>query len=190
MRCRLDARPEPHRVNENRVSGRNPLGLGTALRAIAGLFSRSRRSSQDEIQTADQRRWTFDWPEELLAREVVARTEDFAAWLRENGWRELSRRQLISRTGNSSRLPVLGRSPVGGASIDPCAVLASGEFGLPLGRASTDTDWRPLVRNSSRAPTRMVPRSACAAWPDVFYFRDFLRISTRICPPGVHEKGT
>ncbi|MGE0022878.1 MAG: hypothetical protein AB7S70_04515 [Hyphomicrobium sp.] len=46
---------------------------------------------------ADQRRWTFEWPEEALAREVVARTEDFAAWLRENGWRELTRRQLISR---------------------------------------------------------------------------------------------
>lgn len=46
---------------------------------------------------ADQRRWTFDWPEEILAREGIARTEDFAAWLRENGWRELTRRQLISR---------------------------------------------------------------------------------------------
>jgi hypothetical protein len=97
MRCRPDARPETYRVNENRVPGRNLLGLGTALRAIAGLFSRTRRSSQDEIQMADQRLWTFDWPEEVLAREVVARTEDFAAWLREHGWRELTRRQLISR---------------------------------------------------------------------------------------------
>lgn len=97
MRVRLDIRPEPYRANEKRVSRRPILGLGTILRAIAGLFSRSRSSSQDEIQLADQRRWTFDWPEEVLARAAVARTEDFAAWLRDNGWRELSRRQLISR---------------------------------------------------------------------------------------------
>lgn len=97
MRGRPDARPETYRVSGNRVSGRAFLGLGTAMRAIAGLFSRSRRSFQDEIQLADQRRWTFEWPEEVLARDVVARTEDFAAWLRENGWRELTRRQLISR---------------------------------------------------------------------------------------------
>lgn len=97
MRGRPEVRPETYRDNENRVSGRAILGLGTAVRAIAGLFSRSRRPSQDDIQMADQRRWTFDWPEEILAREVVARTEDFAAWLRENGWRELTRRQLISR---------------------------------------------------------------------------------------------
>lgn len=97
MRGRPDARPETYRVNENQGSGRFRLGLGTALRGIAELFSRSRRSSQDQTQTADQRRWTFDWPNDVLAREVIARTEDFAAWLRENGWRQMTRRQLISR---------------------------------------------------------------------------------------------
>lgn len=97
MRSRPDTRPETYRVNEKRVSGRTFLGLGTAMRAIAGLFSRSRRSSQDETQLADRRRWTFDWPDEILAREAVASTEGFAAWLRENGSRELTRRQLISR---------------------------------------------------------------------------------------------
>lgn len=96
MRSRPDARPEPYRVNEKHGLGRSLLVLGTVLQAIAGLFSPSRRSSQDEIQMADQRRWTFDWPEEALAREVIARTEDFASWLRECGHRQLSRRRLVS----------------------------------------------------------------------------------------------
>ena len=97
MKSRPEARPETSRGDQKHVSGRTAFGLGTAMRAFAGLFSRSPRTSQDEIQLADQRRWTFDWPQEILARDMVAKTEDFAAWLRENGWRELTRRQLISR---------------------------------------------------------------------------------------------
>lgn len=97
MRGRPEARPETYRADQKPVSRRTAFGLGTAMRAFAGLFSRSPRSSQDELQLADSRRWTFEWPEEILARDIVARTEDFAAWLRENGWRELTRRQLISR---------------------------------------------------------------------------------------------
>lgn len=68
--------------------------IWTVLQSLLGFADASRPR---ECQLADTRGWTFTWPAEVLARERNAPIEQFAAWLREHGRRELTRRQLVSQ---------------------------------------------------------------------------------------------
>ncbi len=72
--------------------------LGTVLRS---LFTRPASievsKACEQRQPADTRRWTFEWPTEVLVRRATLPLDQFAAWLREHGRRELTRRQLVSQ---------------------------------------------------------------------------------------------
>lgn len=68
--------------------------IWTVLRSLLGFVG---ATPLRERQLADTRGWTFTWPAEICAREGTAPIELFAAWMREHGRRELTRRQLISQ---------------------------------------------------------------------------------------------
>lgn len=78
-------------------AGPSQATLWAVLGSLLGFRRASPRADHDRGQLADKRRWTFEWPAEVLAREHVAPIEQFAVWLRENGRRELTRRQLVSQ---------------------------------------------------------------------------------------------
>lgn len=80
-----------------RPSAKMGLSRRTIWTVLRSLLSFSDDARSTDRQLADTRGWTFTWPAEVQDRDRVAPIEQFAAWLRDHGRRELTRRQLVSQ---------------------------------------------------------------------------------------------